>query len=599
MVVPADAVPVKFDGELTTTQTRVANEIRRTLSSTPWRRLEERWNEMQVGRQGSYSVERLESLENYCNSTSQTRVMFVCLLTPLPGLMTASLLECLPLRSPPDGWAANWVFWVRFSIMVCSLVFFGIDAFNQFVPNFGLTSKRRMIVSLGTTVGYVGICLVVAATNIMGFPILFIWQGGGLAVGIFIPIMFLVLFGAAPFTSSSPFRPHIQRYVRLFLAYMSLGAVFPLYELLYEFVPDIYKSGIFIVLPVWKFGAKHFIMLASRELEDFIPVVVALTVDFFSAMFVSVCISSSGPTYLSVLIIAADIGQIMLEFREVRDNSKTLLTLLESAGERYAVQGETANYSTPNTTYLLSQILAVTRNPAAFNIVSLKRTRLWAYLPHRITSEQHDRLIVLEASAVYGPRGLISRTRRRSSQARRQSRRLLLNWQLAKPTSIAPAPLNRLWSKGPSCANGIQSVEGVQSRELVAQGLQLQFHCEYLALVEYVECVVPLVFATNKLILKELPNAVYYPGGASKWGVTALANVFLYAALDICSLFLLNHFLKRKFVFSPLYQLAFALESSMHFVQGVLFIEIVGLLQYELMHLDTNSSTFSLLITAL
>lgn len=110
----------------------------------------------------------------------------------------------------------------------------------------------------------------------------------------------------------------------------------------------------------------------------------------------------------------------------------------------------------------------------------------------------------------------------------------------------------------------------------MTQGLQLLFHCEYLALVEYVECVIPLVFALNKLILEELPNVVYYPGGAGKWAMSALASVFVYATLEICTLFILNHFLQKKFAFSPLYQLAFALESSMHFVQGRCFSKLWG-----------------------
>ncbi|KAE9105369.1 hypothetical protein PF010_g13042 [Phytophthora fragariae] len=322
-------------------------------------------------------------------------------------------------------------------------------------------------------------------------------------------------------------------------------------------------------------------MEASRGLEDYIPVIVAVTVDFFSALFVSVCISSSGSILLSALLIAVDLGQIMLEFREVKDNSKTVLALWQDL-QVSTQDNKTSIPGNSDSTYLLTRILAVTRNPAAFDIVSLKRTRLWACLPHPITSEQTEVLNALETSSVYGPRGLISRRKR--SRARRKSRNRV------QRTSIVPAPINtRLRSEGSTCAADVQSnTQGGKSRELVTQGLQLLFHCEYLALVEYVECVIPLVFAINKLILEELPNVVYYPGGAGKWVMAALANVFVYATLEICSLLLLNHFLQRNFSFSPLYQLAFALESSRNFVQGTLFLEIVGLLQYELMHLDAD-----------
>ncbi|KAG6946354.1 hypothetical protein JG687_00016752 [Phytophthora cactorum] len=90
---------------------------------------------------------------------------------------------------------------------------------------------------------------------------------------------------------------------------------------------------------------------------------------------------------------------------------------------------------------------------------------------------------------------------------------------------------------------------------------------EYLILVEYVECMVPLILLVFKSILEQLPNIVYYPGGAGQWGRNAVANML------------------RKFAFSPLYQLAFVLESEMYPVQAIFFIQCLILLQFELEHL--------------
>ncbi|KAG7390143.1 hypothetical protein PHYPSEUDO_008597 [Phytophthora pseudosyringae] len=567
-----------------TTSTVPPRSLQRSPTSSLWHRLEQKWNDIQVGRQGSYSVERLESFDRYCKTTSRTRVILVCVLTPIPALAAALGLECLPLQPPSTGWAANWMFWIRFSLMVFILTFAGIAAFNLFVPNFGLTVRRRVLVASGTCVGYVGTCLLVAATEVVGFPIPFIWQGGGLLVGVYTPLMFLIVFGATRFAKDSPFRPHIRRYLRLLFAYMSLGAVFPLYKLLYESVPDAYKVGALILLPLWKFAAKHYIMWASRELEDFIPVIVALTVDFFSAMFVSVCISSSGSTYLSMLFIAIDVGQTLLEFREVRVNAKTVLELLETRQESPSDNDiAPSQIQTPS---LLSRTVAITRNPGAYSVTSLKRTRLWACLPHPITVEQGEQIQALDTSGVYGSKGLLSTRRQRSRRKSRAIHRSLHASAYVKSTSIVP----EVYSNSLDSANttGGRSKAENKPRELVVQSLELLFHCEYLVLVEYVECVIPLVFASNKLALRQLPNAVYYPGGATNWALAALANIFIFASLEIGSLLLLNYFFQRKFAFSSLYQLAFALETSMDFVQSALFLEIVGLLQYELVHLGAD-----------
>ncbi|KAE9331779.1 hypothetical protein PR003_g14840 [Phytophthora rubi] len=125
----------------------------------------------------------------------------------------------------------------------------------------------------------------------------------------------------------------------------------------------------------------------------------------------------------------------------------------------------------------------------------------------------------------------------------------------------------------------------VQGKTLIFEALQLLFQCEYLVLVEYIECLVPLVFAIYKSILRLLPNVIYYPAGVGNWGTSAVENTLIYAALEATSLLLLHYFLRRKFEFSPLYQLAFVLETQMHMIQASLFLNFVILLQFELAHL--------------
>lgn len=46
-------------------------------------------------------------------------------------------------------------------------------------------------------------------------------------------------------------------------------------------------------------------------------------------------------------------------------------------------------------------------------------------------------------------------------------------------------------------------------------------------------------------------------------------------------------FVRRKFVFSPIQQLAFVLETEFHPVQAILFGLILSVLQYELKHFGT------------
>ncbi|KAF4147229.1 hypothetical protein GN958_ATG03639, partial [Phytophthora infestans] len=129
-----------------------------------------------------------------------------------------------------------------------------------------------------------------------------------------------------------------------------------------------------------------------------------------------------------------------------------------------------------------------------------------------------------------------------------------------------------------------------KSKLLIVQGLQLLFHCEYLELVEYVECITPVVYVVYKSVLEQLPNVVYYPGGAGTWGIATVANILVLAMLEVASLVFLHQFLQRKFAFSAMHQLAFALETHVRLVQMKLFTGVLLLIPFELQHFGADFS---------
>ncbi|GMF27588.1 unnamed protein product [Phytophthora fragariaefolia] len=540
-------------------------------------KLEDGWNRIQVGRQGSYSVERLESLDHYCKTTSPTRVLLVCILTPVPALTFALLLECLPLRPPSEGWAANWMFWVRLSVMVLGLTFVGVSELILFLPNLNFTNNKRIIVTIGATIPYVGTCIIAAKFG--GFPVPFVWQYGGMTLVIYIAAMTLLVFGRQPFAKNSSSRRDFRRFLYHLFAYCAMVGIFPLFETIYRIVPEQYRVIALVVLPIWKLGAKHFVIRVTYELEDFIPEMVAFTVDFFSALFVSVCISSGGSIHLSMLFIAADVAQVVIEFQEVRTNAKTVLKLLQCQLKPTFQHQRDLTEKVSISNNLVEMLLAVTRNPKAFHVVLMRDIRLWACLPHPLTEDRANKLKLLRTSGVYAGRRVLSRRRTSRFRPYRQ-------WfapRIVQEPSVVP-----IRCETSTHFSAIQNDLGDFSQTFVRQGLQLLFHCEYLLLVEYVECIVPVIFATYKSVLECLPNIIYYPGGAGHWSHSALINIFVFTSLEIASLMLLHRFLHRNFALSSLYQLAFVLEAQMYPIQATIFLEIVNLLQYKLEHLGES-----------
>ncbi|KAG6946357.1 hypothetical protein JG687_00016754, partial [Phytophthora cactorum] len=370
-----------------------------------WNRFEDYWNRIQVGRQGSYSIERLELLEHYCQTKSKARVFLVCILTPLPVLTIAVLLECLPLRSTSEGWAANWMFWIRLGLMVFTLSLAGFSQINAFIPGFNLTVTKMVSASLGICVAQTGTYLLEGV--VFGFPVPFMWQLGAITMAVYAPAVTRLVFGSGLFKKGSLLWLHHERFQRCFFVHLALTGVYPLYKVLYDLIPQGYRGAVVVVLPIWKFAAKHFVVHATRDLEDFIPELVAFSVDFFSALFLSVCMTTSGSIPLSALFIAADICQSMLEFREVRNNAKTLLQLVNArraTEERLRMKnGHSSEHS--EAPGLLALILGVARNPSAYQVTSLDDARLWASPPNLIPQKLHERMQILGESGIYGARG--------------------------------------------------------------------------------------------------------------------------------------------------------------------------------------------------
>ncbi|KAL8015619.1 hypothetical protein Plhal710r2_c030g0112891 [Plasmopara halstedii] len=229
-------------------------------------------------------------------------------------------------------------------------------------------------------------------------------------------------------------------------------------------------------------------------------------------------------------------------------------------------------------------ILTVTRNPCAGSILVMRGVRLRACLPHPLSDDRYKQLQILAASGLYCQNVTINRQLAHRSN--------FMSCFLSN-NSVQPIKPNlvKVLTKQPTQKAALRTgvhepkaMNGNRSEHLVLQGLQLLFHCEYLALVEYIECVVPAVYVTYKSTLENLPNVVYYPGGAGIWGSYAILNILLFTILEIGSFLFLNHFIQHKFKISTMYQVAFVLETQVSQVQSMLVFSLILLLSYELAH---------------
>ncbi|KAJ8575678.1 hypothetical protein ON010_g3536 [Phytophthora cinnamomi] len=372
----------------------------------------------------------------------------------------------------------------------------------------GRTHTKLVKLSVGLSAVFLGICLL--AADKIGFPVPLMMQLAPIPVAIVNPIMTFLVLGSVLFAKTSPLKPHADRFHRFILSILALGGAFPIYKLLYQQIPEGYRGVAVVILPIWKFAAKRFMVGNTRRLEDIMPLAVAFCVDFLSTLFIAVF----------------NIGQSLLEFRAMSANGKALFKLLdERRNSRTLIRKK---FDSLDTTSLLVIILEAMHNSASLPPKSLKRVRLWACLRYPLTTERLELLHTLDASGVY--RHEDATTGRSADQEHHHVSLQRHEYQHIRSASITP-------HSGEDKSANLHSDPGTEAttrhnqrlNKIVVQGVRLLFHAEYVALVQYVEAMVPIVFLIYKSVLEHLPNVVYYPGGASAWDLQSTSNTALLA----------------------------------------------------------------------
>ncbi|KAJ8571938.1 hypothetical protein ON010_g4894 [Phytophthora cinnamomi] len=185
---------------------------------------------------------------------------------------------------------------------------------------------------------------------------------------------------------------------------------------------------------------------------------------------------------------------------------------------------------------------------------------------------------------------------------------ILLPWrkQLSSRISLAGSARCRTVTRNANCQVHVQTTPPEQSIEVPRsvntsysaqpasvseiKASKLLFYLEYQVLSAYIKGAIPLVYATYLMILVNLPSAQFYPHARDLTPSqlqTTVGSIVAYAIVEFLSFAWLQIVVERKLGFSLLYQLAFVLETEMELIQGRLFVWIIILLQFSLVHFGT------------
>jgi hypothetical protein len=553
------------------------------------------WGRVQIGNRSLYSVERLLSFRDYCERTSRSRVCLVCLLAPAPALVVMLLIECIPLRSPDEGWRANTTTWIR--IFVSTLFVAGgmVCLARAMLREAAISIAQAVVMTITAAVCYTAGSILLAAT--WKFPVPF---GMVLLVCPFSTlVMGLIILSIGPrrIMTNDKLRYELARHIVSVSAQALLVVAYPTFNAVFLQLNEVEQALFIFVLPVIKFIAKQVTASASAHVEDTIGAGIVFSVDVFNVLYVAICMQTARSPLTTVLVMSFDAFHIVVALRSIYIHTKAASDkpkrhhgscsfvdrILASLGGRTHPNAGLIHFYGPYKLPLSTSSASLLEKLEA-------KWRLERMAPPRpVTTAQAEPIEARPPSQMlhskpplFGPSVLNTETARPHQMRQSASSRLASNVSLR--LNSPPAHLKNQKSRRSSLG---EKLSGLDNDDAAEEGLQVLFHCEYVVLTEYVECVLPLFYAAYLAGTYQLPSAAFYPFirsmTRSKMEST-LAQLVLYGSLEFVSFAGLHVLLKNRLGYSPVYQLAFVLETHSRLIQSLLFIWTIFIVQLTIVH---------------
>ncbi|KAG6944569.1 hypothetical protein JG687_00017791, partial [Phytophthora cactorum] len=185
-------------------------------------------------------MERVFALETHTRSTSISRVLVVCLGTPIPMITLVVLQELIPLQDPSEDWHVNEGFWIRTVILAEHTI---IGQARFMIDGVVLSAMRLVLLSA-------------CAAAMFTFR------------STMAPVFYLLLIIAVRFVVGNHIlhemiahSDQLIRYIIFVCAQVTLGFVYPSYESLFRAEEGTrYQMLMILLLPMIKVAVKNMLL---------------------------------------------------------------------------------------------------------------------------------------------------------------------------------------------------------------------------------------------------------------------------------------------------------------------------------------------------
>lgn len=501
---------------------------------------------------GSYSVERLYALDNYCRGTSKRRAFVVCSLLLLPAFFVSVAIEIIPLQKPGDGWRANHGCWIRLYFSSFFVVFGANLQTAAIIPELGLSIGRMACASIGAASVNIAMAIAIAALWVFPTPFSVVVNAIPLAITY---VMFLILIvGPSRLARGSSLRHQVVRRMSMVAVEAMPLIVYPLFSIAYYRLPRPYKSSFVLLLPVIKIAMQHAVTWAMRDLEEYLSSNVVFFVGVFNALYMSECIQSDGSTVIYGAIIALDAFQSAQTYCRLRKRMAEIRSLAHECGCDSLFEHN-----------LLSELMQLSQEPGVLQPGDHRvSVRLRSSVKPQWSHQSSD---------------ILNQLVKDQFQPLNTQKCLTALVPIISGAQIHPSPI------GP--AFPVTSSPIARKKDILLKALQMLFECEYFVLMAIVRSGIPMIYAMYLTIVGYLPSAEYYPETRGKTIVQVelmVLNIVVYAWIEVLSFLVMQLLIRRSSSLSPIHLLAFVIENQAQEMLGQLFVWYVILLQFTLVH---------------
>lgn len=476
-------------------------------------------------------------------------------------------------------------------IMVASCICIGVNVqINQLVPTLALSVLEIAFSTSSTVLCYTASMVLIAIY--WAYPIPFGTVVGTQPFFFFMCLSFVLTVGKKRFQTIPDLAGKLKKQLIIIFAQSILAMVYPIFSALYYLLPPSYKVFFVLVLPCIRFAMKHVVVWFSSDLEDYQPGIVVFSVGVFNALYTSKCMQNSGSKATYVVIIVFDIVQSVMAYRDLHKSTIYIRSLLQKIDASNTKQS------------LLDQLVALSQEPDVFLDPLAATIRLRSPIEIPISAQSTGRLSLIASHPliVFKDQSLILERQKSPSQsvagssssnAADKAGCLFRLSTRVTPIEVQPKKDGRSSEETSSQELPTQCTERdfdavlSDKRELMRVALKLLFKCEFHALVEFVECAVPTMYAIYVVVLYQLPSAKYYPemrDMTSEQLHSMVFSVILYAFFEGLSFLAMHFTVKWRCGVSPTYLLGFVIKNQCLEFQGRLLVWYTYVLQLTLDH---------------